>query len=355
MKKWIYIAIFITCGQKLASQNNCDNLIEEATDLYNLGNYDECINVLENGLNTCALSKSKKESAYILLINSNIEKDSLQGIDKNFRLLLTTNPTFKIKDYNGLDDFKKYYKNYYAFPRLAFGMRPHYSTRSLDAFQVYQVMPNIKNESMYNTSNFFNNNVIFDFRITEKIALFADGGYFNLEYNRELKNDYWTLRSAEKITYFQLDLGVKRFYRTQKKLNPYWMAGLSNQYLMGSKLTLNQTKTVVNSLYGGTDIPEYKFLTDYNSEAIRNHYVYSLLLGGGIIYKIGYLGIGIDFRLYYSLNTVNNPTARARSAEPDLIKDFGYIDNDFRMFKTDKSLIITYLLYKVKRKKIITN
>ncbi len=349
MNKWIYIAILISCSQQLAAQNNCDNIIEDATDLYSSGRYEECIAMLENGLNTCSLTKSRKENAYVLLINSNIEKDSLPGIDKNFRLLLKNNPAFKIKDYSGPDDFKKYYNNYYVYPKLSIGIRPHYCVPTILIFSTYQVMPDIKNQTEYKTTSFINTNFFLEYRAIEKISFFADAGYFTLNFNRELRNDYWILNSFEKLKYLQLDFGNKYYFlKSQNKFNFYLLGGFSNQYLQKSSLNLTQSKTEVYDVYTGVETREYNFLSDFNTKTLRSPYVVSLLFGAGAIYRIGYFGIGLDLRTSISVNTLNNKTARF--TETNLINNFSYIDSDFRLIKSDYSLIITYSLYKVKRK-----
>ncbi len=126
MKNWFLIISLLSCTAFSFAQTECNNLIEDAHDLYHSGNYDECIRKLEQGLKDCSLSKGKKEKAYILLINSNIEKDSMPSVDNYFKKLLLNNPTFKLKDYDGIDDFKTNFNNYYVFPKLSFGARLYY-------------------------------------------------------------------------------------------------------------------------------------------------------------------------------------------------------------------------------------
>jgi|GEM_PF-6459680 len=352
MKKWIFISLLFVCFQKSGAQTNCDNFIEEATDQYNSGHYDDCIAILENGLKTCSLSKSKKEKAYVLLINSNIEKDSLPGIDKNFRLLLKNDPVFKIKEYSGIDDYKKYFNNYYVYPKLSIGIRPHFSKARVAVFNVFQVMPNIKNQSEFKATTPTNTNLFIEYRLLEKLAFFTDAGYFSLNYNRTLEDNYWQTYSEEKSSYWQLDLGSKYYFlKSQNKLNFYIMGGESNQYLYTSSLILNQTKMLPN--YGNTDTPELNYIDGFDSKKLLNSYVASLFWGVGAIYRIGYIGVGLDIRSYISLNTLNNKSARF--LKPSLIQDFNYIDSDTRLIKSDFSVVFTYLFYKVKRKKIVQN
>lgn len=351
MKKWIYIVGLILCGPKLVAQNYCDNIIEEATDLYNLGRYEDCINMLENGLNTCSLSKNKKENAYVLLINSNIEKDSLPGVDKNFRLLLKNNPSFKIKEYTGLDDFSRKFNDYYVYPKLSFGIRPHYSRPNVMVTRSYQVMPGIINDSQFETDDFFNTNFLLEYRAIEKISFFADAGYFSINFSRalELKDSIWKMTSTEVLRYFQLDIGNKFYFlKSQKKLNFYLMGGFSNLYLKKSILNIDQEKKIVTDLFENKNILVKNFENDYSSKSLRNSYVVSILFGAGATYRINNFGVGFDLRTYISVNTLNDRTYRFKADR--LIKDYGYIDSDTRLVKSDFSLVFTYLLYKVKKK-----
>lgn len=351
MKIWIYIIGLILCFQKLAAQNPCDNIIEEATDLYNSGRYEECINMLENGLNTCSLSKNKKENAYVLLINSNIEKDSLPAVDKNFRLLLKNNPSFKIKEYSGLDDFSRKFNNYYVYPKLSFGIRPHYTIPQVLVSRSYQVMPGIINDSEFETKKFFNTNFLLEYRAIEKISFFADAGYFSINFKRtlELKDTIWKMSSTEELRYFQLDFGNKFYFlKSQNKLNFYLMGGFSNLYLKKSILNIEQEKKIVNNLYGNVDTFVEDYEKDFPSKSLRNSYVVSILAGGGATYRINNFGVGFDLRAYFSVNTLNDRTYRFKTDR--LIKEYSYIDSDTRLLKSDFSLVFTYLIYKVKKK-----
>src|ERR1035437_957560 len=123
----VFPTLWAWAGVGLAQENiNCDNAVDEASELYNAGKYDDCIQYLENVFVNCKLSKKKKEQAYELIINSNIEKDNLEATDKGFKNLLANNPAYNLKDYNGLDEFSTYFKEYYVYPKVAIGVRPYY-------------------------------------------------------------------------------------------------------------------------------------------------------------------------------------------------------------------------------------
>lgn len=354
IKNCICIIALFLYGLKLFSQSDCNNIIENASDLYHSGRYEECVQLLENGLKNCYLSKNKKESAYILLINSNIEKDSTQAVDKYFRLLLLNNPAFKIKDYDGIDDFKNNYRNYYIYPKWAIGIRPHYCIMNIFAHKTYSVMPDAA-AGEYKVSKSVNTNLTLDYRLMEKWAQFMEIGYFNVNYNREIQNTYWHLKCREKTSYFQWDIGSKYFFNAQEKFNFYISSGMSNWFLKKSDLTLLVTEKKTDNPYdSGTDA--YEEVTDggefdLKKEKQRNPYIAALLWGTGLVYRSGNIGYGIDTRYYWSINTLNNPSKRTENG--DLIKKFAYLDDNFRMSKWNVSVTITYMFNKVKSKKTV--
>jgi hypothetical protein len=352
MKKKVYaLILFFTCLRLFAvGQTDCNNLIDDATDMYQSGRYDECIRLLEAGLKTCPLSKNKKEKAYILLINANIERDSIPAVDKGFKLLLLNNPAFKLKDYDGIDDFKSNFNNYYVFPKLAFGFRIHYRMPKIsrDTSQFYSVMPNAEQPVKYKTTGRFNVGFMMDYRVNKAWAQFAEISYYAIGYDFETKNSYWTLNAHEDLSYVQWDIGTKYYFNSYKKFNPYILGGMSNQFLLQSHLTLNTevTKVKPDSIYNAGINMDVKDNIKLKSSHLRNPYVPYILLGTGIMYKTGNMGYGLDFRFYTPLKNLNNSGNRFK--EHTLIEKYGYIDNDFRMNRMDISFVVVYMFNKVK-------
>lgn len=349
MKNWFLILVFSYSTAALFGQTDCDNLIDEATDLYNSGNYNECVRKLEWGLKTCSLSKGKKEKAYILLINSNIEKDSIPAVEKNFKLLLLNNPAYKLKDYDGIDDFKSNFNNYYVYPKFSVGARVCYSMPAIASFGSYQIMPDVV-EGPFTSDGFLNFDITMDFRLFERLALSGDLGAYSLNYKREVKNSYWVLNSEEKLSYFHWDLSAKFFFNTQRRFNFYWMTGISNMNLLSGELTLLQEKKIIVDQYGNPETDSKVFYKDtYASQNIRNRYASALLLGTGILYKRGNIGFGVDFRASSMLNTINKQ--KSRLDEMEIVQKYNYIDSDIRMLRAEIAIVCCYMFNKVRSKK----
>lgn len=353
MKNWFLIAILLTCATFSFGQTECNNLIEDANDLYHSGNYDECIRRLERGLKECNLSKGKKEKAYILLINSNIEKDSIPSVDKYFKKLLLNNPTFKLKDYDGIDDFKTNFNSYYVFPKLSFGARIYYCLPKIVVDSNYFVMPGVQEKKTYEAEYGINLAFMVEYRLNKRFTQFSELGYFKLDYNFTAENSYWKLSVNEKLNYLQWDIGTKLYFNNYRRLNYYIMGGVSNHFLLNSKLNVATREFVPLDIYDsgiGRIDSITSGISNFNSREMRNPYIPHILLGGGLLYKFGKFAYGLDFRYNIGLKWINNPEQRIHY--PDLVSRQDYMDSNFRMSRMDISVTAVYMLNKVKSKRL---
>lgn len=339
------------------AQTDCSNFVEKATELYNQGKYDECTSLIESTLIECPsiiISKSTKENAYILLINSYIEKDSFPAVEANFKKLLKNNPAFKIRDYTGLDDFKVEYKNYYTLPRVTIGARVHYSKNEIITSTGYTTKQNFQNNAQDNVldnSNKFGFSIMGELRPTKRIGLFAEYGHWRLEYTRNISTTNWSLKLNEKTSYAQLDLGMRYYFRYKRKLNFYLSSGLNNQVLLKSKIDIGlkehqPTPNNYTNVDEGATIEKNEF--DYDSKNIRAPIAISPFIGYGILYRFGKTGVGFDYRFAPIGTTINNK--KNRFSEPMLVERLGYIDNDMRLSRRFFSIQIVYMFNQVKQK-----
>ncbi len=338
-------------GALLLAQDttNCDNAIDEAAELYNAGKYDNCISFLENAIKTCKLSKKKREKAYELIINSNLEKDNLAASDSGFKNLLHNNPMYDIKDYNGLDEYLKLYSNYYVYPKISLGIRLLYAKPFIKASKVFDVIPDANYNAKYNMEKFYNAALFFDYRIKEKISLYADASQFTINYNRELSNEYWKLNYKEKLNIIELNLCMKYHFNTQKKLNYYIYGGIGNQLITSNKISFNQERKMVDP-YNETISFSKTSLVDFNSSLLRNKYQFSAIIGAGLTYRIGHIGVGADVRVNQTINHLND--RNTRFYESLLIRDYSYIENNMRLRKIEAAVNICYYFkFNAKNKK----
>lgn len=353
MKSWRVILIFfIFCnGTFLLAQSDCSGFVEEANELYNTGNYDDCIQVLEDGLARCPsffMTKNRREKAYVLLINSNLEKDSLQAVDKYFRKLLNNNPDFKKRDYDEIDDFERNLNNYYVIPRLSLGMRVMWRSPSLDFTQSSDSLDGLTLPASKKLKKGFSASFMVDYRITNSWTQFSEIGYYALNYEIDLQNSKYKKSIEENSNFVQWDIGTKYYYNPRGKFNPYFAFGMSNQFLTTSKLRVVLKETITDS----TNIThEVVHEEKVDSRKIRNSYVPYAILGTGFLIKRGKIGYGIDYRLYQPLGVTINDQ-KNRDALPLLKTNVNYVDSNIRMNRHDWSFIIVYMFNNVKKKPV---
>lgn len=363
---YILVFIFSCFSQLILAQSDCNNLLDDATELYHSGKYSDCVELLEKGLKDCPLSAAKKEEAYILLINSNIEKDSIQAVDRNFKLLLLNNPAFRLKDYTGTDEFKSSYRDYYIFPRLAVGMRVHYRMADLRMDTANYIVKNLRYESAPKVKNRFNVSYLLDLRLNSAWAQFTELSYYAVSYEMVLKQKYFKQTIEENISMAQWDIGTKYYFNSYNKLNPYLTIGMSNQFITTARLDIFNNETLINpdEIYNPDETVAYseavaktKATLRVDSKSMRRPYIPYIIAGSGILYKQGKFGYGIDLRYYIPLATINNPGSRFDEPNPvgdnkqKLIGDYRYIDNDFRLTRTDISFMIVYMIFNEAKKK----
>lgn len=363
---YILAFIFSCFSRLLFAQSDCNNLLDDAAELYHSGKYSDCVELLERGLKDCPLSTAKKEEAYILLINSNIEKDSIQAVDRNFKLLLLNNPAFRLKDYMGTDEFKSNYRDYYIFPRLAVGMRVHYRKANLLMGTANYIVKGLTYETPPKVKSRFNVSYMLDLRLNSAWAQFTELSYYAVSYEMTLNKKHFKQTVEESISLAQWDIGTKYYFNSYKKFNPYLAIGMSNQFVTISQFSIFNSDTLLNpnEIYNPNEVAAYSKIADntkatlkVDSKSMRRPYIPYIIAGGGLLYKQGKFGYGIDWRYYIPIATINNPSSRFDEPNPvgynkqKLIGDYKYIDNDFRLKRTDISFVIVYMIFNEAKKK----
>lgn len=354
MKSYRLILIFfIFCDATLLfGQADCGKFVEEANELYSAGNYDDCIQLLEEGLENCGsflvMTKNRRERAYVLLINSSLEKDSLQAVDKYFRRLLKNNPDFKRKDYDEIDDFERNLNNYYVIPRLFVGTKIQYRRAWIQYLNTSDAIDGlVPQDDKKKQRKTFNTSLMVDYRLTDSWTQFSEIGYFPLIYEKNIASGNLQQNIEEKSTYTQWDIGTKYYYRPKKMFNPYLEFGMSNQFLTKSKLSVVlKTNPDTNN-----ETVQEQTLNSSDAKIIRKNYVPYLILGGGAFFKKGNLGYGINFRRYQPVGLINDK--HNKNVFPDLVNKVKYMDSNFWVIRSDLSLFIVYMFNNVKKRPIV--
>lgn len=107
MKRFIiFFSFFILCFVLTTkAQNNCEQNVKQAEELYNSGDYENCIIILEKSIKECNFSDKKKEEALEFLAKSHLEQDNINQAEITVQSLLENNPQYELKETDSQEDF----------------------------------------------------------------------------------------------------------------------------------------------------------------------------------------------------------------------------------------------------------
>ena len=367
MNRIFYILLFfcLTIGEDFFAQKQeksnlkheiessgiiCEATIENAKTIFEEGNYEECISLLNSALQTCDFKKKKKEKILEMIINANLERDNLASADSGFQKLLLNNPDYSIEDYSGIDEFPRLLKQYYIYPTSSINLFIQPTFQKVISSKIYKVRNQVDYNSNFNSPILLNYALRFEKSLSEHFALHLESGFNKTTYEREIRDESWAIKIRENNQYAQLNLGTKRLFNTDKKWNFYLGIYVGGQYLLNNSISILQEEQKLNNPFGYELSSIRSEIQSYDFSNARSYFIYFTGLQAGVSRRIGNWSFSLEASSNFSLNTIND---KARRFQDDkLIENFSYIDNDMKMTNTSLNLGIgRYFDYKVKKYK----
>ena len=358
MKKSVYISLFLIAtisglfAQTSANSNPentvvCDAVLENAKQLFELGNYEECISLLKSALRTCHFSKKKKEKMIELLTTTYIEKDELSSADTNFRKLLLNNPDYSIQDYSGIDEFSRLLKSYYVYPTFSISANGQFSKQNYFSSKIYSVNPQNNYDTKYQSELNYNGFIRLEQRVKENLSFNIDFSSNNLSHSREIKSENSTINFSEKTNYIQTAIGVNFIFNTSKKFNYYIGAYSGINYLLGNAISIKQEKEKLKNPFGYEMENIKNELQSYDFSIARNRWVYLSGMKIGASMRVSSWFFTSELNINYTVNTLNDKNYRFY--DDKLIEEYSYIDNDIKLLNALFSVGFgRHFTYKVK-------
>lgn len=339
----LLLSLFFIAGLTLISksQNNCEQNLKQAEELYKDGDYDNGILILEKLFTQCSFSNKKKEEALELLTKFYLEQDNLKESDVAMRKLLDNNPHYEIKEIDSHEDFNILLSKFVIHPLLTIGIRNAALETEIKIIKTYSILDNIDYNYSYKTTKTIPLYHLWaEYQFKKKLAIAIDFINFNLMYKREFSdNSDWTMNFNETLSFIEIPVNFKKYFFLGKNIIPYASLGLGylriakaqgNADIKYTKLDFfNGESTAYNTNSGNMDLLE-----------MRNKNNCEILAGAGIGYKFMNLGIFIDARYSKGLNSLTNSSKRFNNST--LINDYYYIDNSIKLNKYELGISISY-------------
>jgi hypothetical protein len=333
---------------------NPDALLKKAGDLFNAGDYDACISLLDSLDKNQGFNKMDREDLLTLLVKAELEEDNLDKANAAARKLLLNNPHYELVDANNEDNFNKLIRSFDIHPLLSFGIRNTMLFASMPTTKVNSLPSYSHYDAPYNPPKYF---LMYygwvEYHFGKDFSVNAEALFWNLTYNRSLAlSPARSLNYSETMHFLEIPVYVKQYVphvwniSFLKNILPYGALGFSwlrmtgaNAIAWGNMYNANGTAVLGSYSSGTTDVLSARKLN-----------MFEWVVGGGIGYKLKNLRLFLEWRYYGGLNSFTNSSGQG-SINP-LTPNYSYTDNAVKINKTELGASISFTLRNsVKKKK----
>lgn len=339
MKFYIILSIFILFSSiSIAQQSNCALKLDEAENLYEMGDLDSIPAMLRSCIND-GFEDAELSRAYKLLIRTYLFEDYQEMAELTMMKFLKKFPEYEIKA-NDPVEFTYLYNSYKTIPLYSIGFIGGINYSFVRIITPYSINPG-DYSGEYSISEALNYQVGAQLKryINENIELNLDLIVTIKGFHYEFKQYDFLTKYDEKQTMLSFPIsGVYDF--KMGTWSPYLRLGFNVDYMLNAKADFYKNYDLTSNLENDKEIG-YDILGD------RNPLNISALIGGGVKYNIKSGYIMLDLRYY--MGFMNNTNSDNRYDNRKL--DFGYIDDNFALSNIFISVGYVRSFYRTKQNK----
>lgn len=324
------------------SGTKCTEAIKEGERLYQNGLYDKSIDVLENVLKTCDLTKSDKLKVMENLARSYIEVDEAGEAETMVNIMLINFPHYELKEEENPEAYNRLVKKFKIHPRFSLGLRNTADFVNFKTTRIYSVLDGLDYSEPYSQEL---EGILHGFGLMYY-------GWAELEFDRDISVNgdlifKWTkfsrdfskvsefdMNFSEQDNYMEIPVYLKKYFHIGKNTLPYIAAGLGWLYMI---------KANGNARLKYIDAESPVYSGDINMIEMRNKNTFEWLAGAGIGYKLKNLRLFIDMRYYRGFNSFTNPEKGLDNTL--LVNEFFYVDNSVRLKQFEIGASASYTLF----------
>ncbi len=337
---FIFTACFIAAS---TAQNSCDQSTKQAEELYNSGDYENCIRILEKSFKECRTSKKISEDILELLAKSHLEQDNVVQAEADVKSMLENNPHYELKDGNNNEDFELLVKKFDVHPQFSIGVRNAALLPKLKSTKTFSILNNVDYSAPYTTAKtILIYNIWAEYEFHKGLSLNSEFIDFSLNYNRNFsRGTDWSMAYRENLSFIEVPLYLKKYFPIGKNVMPYVDLGIG--YLRMTKAAAGSSIAYINEdAYTGAKTNFAAGSENMDMLKMRNENNYEWIAGAGIGYKFKNLGLFIDARYCGGLMSLTNTSNRFENTA--LTNNYFYIDNAIKLNKFEIGISISYTL-----------
>jgi hypothetical protein len=326
------------------------------------------------------VSNEKKEESYKLLTESYLFSSDIDNGQKFFEKMLRINPLFEADSTDPGTSYDLIYlsRTYRRNPLISVYANAGANYSMLEILQNYNTDNNNRRAQDYKQFTLgFNAALGFEIPVWNQFTFamecnFAMRSYLyndtvfmtsNLNNPRQAEYQYGTTKFNEQQLYIDIPLMVRyeHYLPKFKKIIPYLYAGITPNFLLSANLVNVERSTSRETLGGGAVIggeniipvagPDLKPYNGTPAEKLelRNKFNISGILGAGAKIRVGSDFIILEAR--YNRFILNSVNLNNRYNNKELVYQFGYVDNDFRMDNFSLTLGFEKSFYEPRKKR----
>lgn len=352
MKYFFIFFIFLVSAISSFAQDQCTNSLREAETKYEQGRLYEVPEMIRSCLKD-GFTKEEKVRAYRLLTLTYLYLNYFDRADSSYLNLLKLSPEYKPNDeldpielINHAAKFTTKPKFYFTIGKIGFNYA--YSNVLLDYSLSQANNGSDKYSSLVGFQAGFGAEMVLrdNLRISAEILLQRS--------NVHLTDTHWDFYTSE-MDLAHINLGMPillKYYLMKNKIQPFMEIGVRPEFLSASNaLNISGNYKLINE-DGTEEVFPVQSRPKLSTTAMKNRFNYSLLLGGGMNYKIGLNYVVFEVQYAIGMLNVTNKNKRWRedvNEIRDLKFPIGHVDDDFRMENLIFSIGFVKPLYKPRK------
>ena len=330
---FMIIIIVVNSPAFTQSEEDCFARLKNASQLYDQGDYDGAIKILNEAKSICSYSKQDKIQVNKILILSYLGIDDLEAADAAAEETMRIDPNYepdKLRDDSRLISL---YDKYRPEERLVVGIYTGVNFSSVDVEKSYSVLYNndAPNLGSYDEGSGIQIGGFASYKAYKDLWVDLGVRYRQSRYEHALNNiEGETVNYEEELNYIDIPTGVKYYFLTDRMINPF--------VRIGADLTILTEALATTSRIDEQDIVDR---TDY-----REDFLVGMTGAVGASYRYN------NFRFFTALQYAYYPTEvneeGTRYADNVNVFKYFYVDDDFRMDNMQINIGAAYTIgYKI--------
>jgi hypothetical protein len=340
----LYCHLIIVAQQPYWDKEECADRLTNAEAYYEAGKLIDCIQTLENALNSCDFSRKDKELALELLAKAYEETGDMDKADETINKLLVKYPNYELKEAENPEMFNRLVKRYEIHPLLTIGAKNTANWLRHRTTKVYSVLDGLDYSQPLDESGYwFTYYGMAEYEFVNGISINADLMTFLSNYFRNFYKDpgfklsYW-----ENDGFIEFPFYLKKYFHITRNVLFYTSAGYGIFYMWKARgnVTLEYTK---DDIITGQNEDFNGGMYNINLLPMKNRLTGQWNAGIGIGYKLKNLRMFLDARYLGCTGSFNDP--EKSDLLPELKNDYFYIDQEMKINQFEVGATISYTLF----------